>query len=234
MSKKLLKWLSVLLAIWFLFSPKPYDIIFSILLVIPILTIFIQGFKNSSFMSWYQLQEMGGGKHAYEVGNAFNFITWILAFRVLVDFNFEDSFLIYYPIGIAVVMVLLLVFMPGNNRKGFKPRKMHMPKFWLSLMLGLNILLYLFTATYGVNCVFDRTEPATYKLEVVNKYISSYRRGGSYHLILAPWGNLKTTKRIKVKQSFYDSININDIIPINCKKGLFNIPWYYLPGKGVL
>ncbi|MBK7884364.1 MAG: hypothetical protein IPJ81_11685 [Chitinophagaceae bacterium] len=233
MGKYLFKLPSVLLGLWFLIYPKPYTILFCILLIIPVFTIFLSIFQKSGYTGSDMLKEKKLGKYVYGLASAFNFITLVLGFRIFLDFNFEDASLIYYPIALAVVMIPLLIINRKNliiTRKVSQPLQMHKPKQGLLVMLGANIiLLYLFVAAYGVNCVFDNTKPVIYNVEVLNKDISSYKSGKNYYLVVAPWGNLKSAKRVRVKENVYDSIKIKDIVPVNSRKGLFNMHWYDLP-----
>ncbi len=230
-----LKWVALVLGIWFFYYPsamfsKPSPILFSILLTFPILTIFIYGFKNSSFMSWYRLREMGDGKYLYDMGSIFNFVTWIVASRILMYYNFENKALVYYPIGVIISMFILFGILPIETSWQSEGRKIWRPKLWLSLMLFFNIALYFFTFTYGVNCLFDNSEPIIYKVKVFDKHITSGKTN-TYYLDLVPWGNFKKINKIEVKKSLYNNAEADTIIKISYRKGLFKMPWYYISGN---
>ncbi|MBK7884365.1 MAG: hypothetical protein IPJ81_11690 [Chitinophagaceae bacterium] len=225
-----LKWVALIMGFWFLNYPKPSPIFFSILITFPIFTIFIYGFKNSSFMTWWRLREMGDGKYLYDFGSIFNFVTWIVALKVLMYFDFENKAVIYYPIGVIISMLILFCILPIERSWQNGGKKIWKPKFWLSLMLFFNIVLYFFTFTYGVNCFFDNTEPIIYKVKVFDKHITS-GKGKAHYLDLTPWGNFTKVNKINVKKSLYNDTEAGTVIQVNYKKGLFNIPWYYIPGN---
>lgn len=67
-----------------------------------------------------------------------------------------------------------------------------------------------------------------YKVKVYSKHVSS-GKGRTYYLDLEPWGNFITTNKMRVKKNLYDEINDGDMVQVNYQKGLFNIPWYYMP-----
>lgn len=224
------KWLVLIAGLWFLFYPKPYILLFTILLVIPLITVLVNGFKNSSFMTWYRLEEKADGKYAYDIGNVFNFVTWFVAFRVWTDFYFEDKALFFYPAGIILIMFILYCALPiESGSRRFRSRRVWKPKFWLSLMLLLNAALYFFTVVYGVNCLFDDSKPVVYNVKVADTYVRSGKGGRSYYLDLRPWGNFTKVNRMRVKKDLYYEIKAGDTIQVNYQKGLLNIPWYYIP-----
>ncbi len=226
------KWFKVaviLLGILFVYYPWPYyKILFTLFLTIPLLTIFIYGYKNSSFATWYKIDYQRNGKCSYEFSGVLNIPTWFLAFRVLIDFYFEMRYLTLYPIIVVLAMVFLCIFLPTTG-KGRQPRKVRWPQFWLRLMLGLNLVLYIFTFVYGVNCVFDYSKPAIYNVKIMDKIIISGKGNTkSYKIKLSPWGDVKRPKEIKIDKVLYERLTVGDTIEVNHKNGFFNLPWYYV------
>ena len=66
-----------------------------------------------------------------------------------------------------------------------------------------------------------------YNTEVVDKSASGTKRT-TYHLKVAPWGNHTENENITVTQSQYNSTEIGQTVKVDYKKGLLNIPWYYI------
>jgi hypothetical protein len=63
---------------------------------------------------------------------------------------------------------------------------------------------------------------------VVDKRISKGRRSTTYYVKVAPWGHHYDKEEISVASSQYNEIQIGQMVKIDLKKGLFNIPWYYI------
>jgi hypothetical protein len=84
-------------------------------------------------------------------------------------------------------------------------------------------------AVYGVNCVFDRSEPAVFPTEVIGRSEHRGRKGSrSYYVHVAPWGHHRDTESIRVSASEYAAVQEGDSVDIDLKKGLLGIPWYYM------
>lgn len=225
---KWFKFLIVLIGVCFVFYPWPlYKILFIILLIVPLLSILVFGFQRSSFITWYRLDYHGNDKYAYELSGVLNICVFFLAYRVLIDFYFEDRMLIWYAAIVIFLMIILFIFLPTTG-KSSRPRKMRWPKFWLSLMRVMNISLYLIVAAYGINCIFDDSAPILYHVKIINKTIHRHKGNKTYKLKLEPWGNIKTPRDIKINKDLYNRLAIGDMIQINQKNGLLNLPWYYM------
>jgi len=216
-----LKWIILLLACMFIFYYPLNRITFSILLILPVLTILQNGFRWSSFVTWITIT-----KRNLRLGNVYNIIIWLLLFKILLLFRIENSFFVSFIISIVLVMFLIIVFLPFA--KIVKNSRLGKAIYFLIL---LNITLYVFTAIIGVNCIFDESSPIIYKVKIEGKYytVNRFRGGRTYYFKLAPWGNLKNAQRIKIVESLYEEINIGDVVKCNHKEGALNIGWYYFP-----
>ena len=223
-SSRLYKWIVSLLCLWFFLYPKPYEVFFIILLSIPLPTIWIDGLRRCSFVSWHEFKQ-GNNRYAFLFNNVFNLAGWVVTFRVLLDFDLENGTIIYYPIGILIAIFLLYLISLLEIKNSYWKR---LRKSVLLLMGILNATLYLITAVYGINCIFDNSEPISYNVEKLGMYRST--KGGRY-IKLAPWGNIEHEKKVMVSRNLFDSYGGKKFIEVNYKKGFLNIPWYYLTGN---
>ncbi|PIQ49923.1 MAG: hypothetical protein COW03_02760 [Cytophagales bacterium CG12_big_fil_rev_8_21_14_0_65_40_12] len=220
-----LEYITMGLGFWFLFYPRPYDILFTALLCMPILGLILNGITGRpSIASLVEISKDDNGRDKYDVADFIDFAAWIILLRVLLDYEFESFNSMIIPGTIAFALMLVILFSThkviDNTTKS---------KTWIYLSLIFNVFLYSYAGTYGVNCVYDESEPQVYETEVVDKRISKGRRGRkTYYVKVNPWGNHYDKEKISVASSQYDEIQIGQTIKIDLKKGLFNIPWYYI------
>lgn len=220
-----LEYLTIGLGIWFLFYPKPYIFLFSALLFIPIIGLVLNGITGRpSIASLVEISKDEDGSDKYDVADFIDFAAWIILIRVLLDFEFESFYSIIFPGTIAFAIVLIILFTThkiiDNTAKN---------KTWIYLSLVFNVFLYSYAGTYGVNCIYDKSEPKVYETKVIDKRISKGRRGReTYYVKVNPWGHHYDKEEISVSRNQYDELQIGQTIRIDLKKGLFNIPWYYM------
>jgi hypothetical protein len=87
--------------------------------------------------------------------------------------------------------------------------------------------LYGFGSTLLANFTFDQSKPQVFSTTVTSRQIS-HGKSTSYHIIIGEWGQQHEEKSISVSKSFYYQVAVGSTVKVNLKKGLFNIPWYYL------
>ena len=64
---------------------------------------------------------------------------------------------------------------------------------------------------------------------MVDKRVHKGSKGRrSYYVKVTPWGHHYDKEEISVSSDQFDDIQIGQTIKIDLKKGLFNIPWYYI------
>lgn len=221
-----LEWLEYVtmgLGLWFLFYPKPYDILFTALLCMPLLGLFLNGLTGRpSISSLVEISKDDDGSDEYDVADFIDFAAWIILLRVLIDYEFESFYSLIIPGTIAFVIMLVILF--ATHKLIDHTTK---SKTWIYLSLIFNVFLYSYAGTYGANCVYDHSEPTVYNAKVVDKRISSGKHT-SYYVKVTPWGHHYDKEEISVPRSQYDEIQIGQTIKIDLKQGLFNIPWYYI------
>jgi hypothetical protein len=219
-----LEYLTIGIGLWFLLFPRPYGILFTILLCMPFIGLVLNGISGRpSIASLVKISKHSNGRDKYDVADFIDFAGWIILLRVIIDFEFESFYSMIIPGTIGFVIMLLILF--TTHKFIVETTK---SKTWIYLSLIFNVFLYSYGATYGANCVYDVSEPSVYNAEVVGKRISKGRRSTTYHVKVTPWGHHYDREEISVPSSQYNEIRIGQTVKIDLKKGLFNIPWYYI------
>ncbi len=219
-----LEYITLTIGFWFLIYPKPYGVLFTALLCMPILGLFLNGLNGRpSIASLVQISKDDKGNDKYDVADFIDFAGWMILVRVLMDYEFESFYSMIIPGTIGFVIMLVVLF--TTHRFIIETTK---SKTWIYLSLISNVFLYSYAATYGVNCVYDKSEPTIYNAKVVDKRISRGRKHTTYYVEVTPWGHHYDKEEISVGGEQYDEIHIGQTVKIDLKKGLFNIPWYYI------
>lgn len=220
-----LEYLTIGLAILFWFYPHPYKIIFSVLLLMPIIGLVLNGlYGRPSVSSLVTISKDEKGEDKYDVADFIDFAAWIILFRVIKDFEFESFYSMIIPGTITFIVMLALLFFTHS-----KIDQTNKSKVWIYFSLISNIFVYSYAVTYGANCIYDNSEPKTYNATVVEKSTHRSRKGGTtYYLKVTPWGHHYDKESITVSSEQYNNSSIGSSVKIDLKEGLFNIPWYYI------
>jgi hypothetical protein len=220
-----LEGITIVLCCWFMFYPKPYELLFTALLIIPILGLILNGINGRpSIASLVHISVNEDGKDKYDVADFIDFSAWAILFRVIVDIEFESYYSLIIPGVIGFVVVLLILF--TTHKLIAKSTK---NKVWIYASLIFSVFMYSFAATYGANCVYDTSEPLVYDAKVIGKRYSKSRKGAStFYVEVTPWGHHHDTEEIVVSAGLYGEVEIGQTVKIDYKKGLFNIPWYFI------
>lgn len=220
-----LEYLTIGLGLWFLFYPRPYVILFTILLCMPIIGILLNSFNGKpSIASLVEVKKDNDGDDKYDVADFIDFPAWIILLRVLIDFEFESFNSMIIPGTIAFAIMLIILF-ATHKQIDYTTKS----KTWIYLSVIFNVFLYSYAGTYGVNCVYDNSDAIVYNTDVVDKRISKGSKGRkTYYVKVTPWGQHYEEEEISVPSSQYDKIKIGQTVKIDLKKGLLNIPWYYI------
>lgn len=219
-----LEWIAIVLGCWFFFFHSPYVPLFTILLVLPVVGLVLNGLNGRpSIASLVEITRDKDGEDKYDLADFINFPAMMIFARVLIDFEFESFYSLIIPGLIASILMLALLFsthrLISNNSKS---------KTWIYTSLVFNLVLYSCSATYGINCIYDSSKPQVYDARVIKKYISRGRRHTSYYLVVTPWGHHYDPEKISIAPGRYANINVGETVKIDLMKGLFHIPWYYV------
>lgn len=220
-----LELISLVLGVWFLVYPHPYVILFTALLLLPLVGLLLNGLTGRpSIASLVEISNRKDGSNKYDVADFIDFPALIILIRVLLDYEFESLYSAVIPGTLAFVIVLLILF--ATHKFVVQTTK---SKTWIYLSVILNICLYSYAATYGANCVYDTSEPVVYNADVVDKRIQTSSKGRkTYYIKVTPWGHHYDKEEISVPADQYEAIYIGQQVKIDLKEGLFNIQWYYI------
>lgn len=217
-----LEWLSIGLCIWFWFYPHPYKYLFAVVLCLPIIGLILNGLSRPSLASLVSISNQKG-EDKYDLADFIEFPGLVILIRVLIDYEFE-SFYSIIKVGTVGFAILLLILMATHKLVDSSNKNRSL----IYLTVIGNIAIYSYAATYGVNCVFDNSEPKVYQAKVIDKSISRGRRHTTYYLKVEPWGHHRDAEKISVAPSQYRETEIGQTVSIDYKEGLLNIPWYYV------
>lgn len=218
-----LEYTAIGIGLWFIIYPKPYIFLFAVLLVMPVVGLILNGFQKPSIASLVEITKDKNKGKRYDVADFIDLPAWIIGLRVLLDFEFESYFSVLIPGTIAFIVMLVILF--STHKLIQQSTK---SKFWIYSSLVFNIWLYSFAVTYGINCVYDYSDPEVYDAGVIGKRVSHGRKHTSYYVQVTPWGHHYDSEEIKVSRDQYDELQEGDAIKIDRKQGLLNIPWYYI------
>lgn len=217
-----LEWLSIGLCIWFWFYPHPYKLAFGLVLSLPIIGLILNGLSRPNLASLVSISNQKD-EDKYDLADFIEFPGLVILIRVLIDYEFESFYSILKVGTIGFVLLLLIL---GATHKLVDKANPNKALIYLTV-IG-NIAIYSYAATYGINCVFDNSEPKVYQAKVIDKSISKGRRHTTYYLRVEPWGHHRDAENISVATNQYNETEIGQTVSIDYKEGLLNIPWYYI------
>lgn len=221
-----LEWLTICIAAWFFIYPKPYNLLLTLLLAIPIIGLLLNGLHKPSMASLVEISVDKDGDDKYDVADFIDIAAWVILIRVLKDYEFESFYSLIIPGTISCIVVLTILFLTHKLISTTTRNK-----WWIYSSLIFNVSLYSYAGTYAANCSYDFSTPTVYKSEVLNKTISRGRRSTTYRVEVAPWGHHYDKERISVSSKQFSELEVGDTINIDLKEGLFGIAWYFIERK---
>ena len=212
---KVLNWTGVLVLIWTLFKPEPYEYAILVSISLPIIATLVVIY----YKGLIRIYEKKGSAYP-TLFSAILMTSCGLFLRALLDYNIFDYSNIWTPsIIIGMIMIALVVF----GTKEFKFKKV---KDYFSF---LSLTIFFFGFGYGaivtLNCMYDESVPQTFQSKVLGKRISSGKTT-TYYLELTAWSTQIESDDVSVSEEFYERIEIDDNVNIYLKKGLVEIPWF--------
>jgi len=214
--------LTLVLCVWFVFYPNPYKILFTIILCLPIIGLIVHGHSKPSLTSLITITSGKDGGTDYETADFLVLPAIILSLRMLLDFEIESflSLLIRGTIAFLILLVMLRLLY-RNIEKGNKHRVL------IYFVILTNVAIYSFAAVYGINCVYDKSNPKIYRLPVVNKSIYKGRHT-TYYLKVKSWRKENHSEEISVTKDQYNTTRIGDTVKLDRQQGLLEIPWHFV------
>lgn len=217
-----LEYISIGLCLWFVFYPRPYEILLSALLLLPFVGMFLNGLNKPSIASLVEIDR--NAKEEYDVADFIDLPAWAILVRTLIDYE-TDSYLTVIVVG-TVAFVAICLFLLVTHQQISDSNK---DKWWIYGSIVFSFFVYSYSAVIALNCTFDYSEPKEYQTEVIDKHISKSRKGRrTYYVKVKPWGHHYDAENISVSSEEYEQYQIHDKVEVEYKKGLLGIPWYYL------
>jgi hypothetical protein len=211
--------IGLLVGLWLLFYPKPYEYLFWAAIIIPLVSLLVMIY----YKGLVKISDIDKGYPT--VIAAFFFPSYVLSLRAFLDFNIWSYDGFWLPIlAIALIIVVCTNLLIS---------KVNVRKFSINAIL----LLYLFstsaTYTFGgmviFNCIYDNGTPKVYQKVILDKEVSS---NSSNYLTINSWENPKDTIHdIIISNRLYNEVNIGDTVFVVAMEGRLGIPWFFVEEK---
>lgn len=144
---------------------------------------------------------------------------FVMLIKSLGEYEISQYGHIWLPFIVTGLVVFFILFKMGINNS--------LPLTGQIIFMVIAGFLYGYGSTIQVNCVFDKSSPQMIHTTVSSRWIE-HSKGTHYHLKLSSWDTDQTPKDIQVSESTYYRYSEGSSIDVELKKGLLNIPWYYL------
>lgn len=217
---KIMNLAGVVVGIWTLFFPNPYQYSVLISMIFPILYIFILKY----FKGLIRIDERKNATYPSISVGLFTPITAITA-RAFFDFNILDYTNVWLPL-LLISIICLTVFLFRNPQVNAEKTI----GFLLICTLLICTLCYAYSTCIVLNCAFDFSKPKSFNAFVLNKRINDGETK-TYYVNLSAWGSRKESNEITVSKKEYQNIDVKSKITIDVMKGKFDIPWYKIRSK---
>ena len=210
----------VLVGVWFLFYPKPYEVLFVVLMLLcPLfLLLYLSNLKrNPDYSRVETFEPTKDKKKELPYLPAIGVVSLLVLIRLHIDI---DSY--YSLVFILVPLVILFLYMWTER---FIKQKQN--KKYFALIVG--VFIFGFAIIFGANSIYDKSEPITFYAEVLDKKESKSSRGRrDYDIKVTSWKPRSENERISVSRRQYNEIQIGQTVEVRIRKGLFNLPYYYI------
>jgi len=145
-------------------------------------------------------------------------ITLLMAFTGINILNYDNVWAPALIVFMAVAWALYYLAI-----KLAKAPFLHQIVFVILISAG-----YAFGGTVLANSIFDQSKPQVFPTTITDHHITRGSKSTTYHIIIAGWEKHPEGENISVSPSFYDAAEVGSKVNVNLKKGLFNVPWYFI------
>jgi hypothetical protein len=213
--RKLATWLkgaAYVIAGWAWIYPRPYDLVVTLLILLPWLAVVIVARSNGIF----RIDQRRNDAHP-SVGVLFLIPGLILTMRVLNDMHVVAwKPTLYLSIGIGVALWVAAAKVDASLRA--RPA---------TLALALLIACaYGYGAGLEINKLLDHSAATVYSGRVMGKHISSGSRHTTYDLRVNSPELDAFNGNIGVARSLYRSVEVGDSVCATVKRGALSIQWF--------
>jgi|JI9StandDraft_1071089.scaffolds.fasta_scaffold165394_2 hypothetical protein len=213
------KWIIIILGAWLLIYPKPYKVLVTLLVSIPLITLIIHGIMGKRPGISTLFQGLLNGASNFSPMTHMCFATILLGFRVFMDYD-SESMLVFIGVGLVATLLLSLLLLSTHKPEGTEDDSFHFS------ILALLFLFYAPTAMFGANCVYDNTESQLSQVKVIEKFRPTSSIDADYYLKVSSWSVNPEPIDIEVSFDKYHNAKEGDIVDVHVGKGLFGVGWY--------
>lgn len=211
----------LLLGLWLLIYPYPYEILITISLLYPFAALFLY-YKYKGIITLEDDSKSKVDPKHPTLLSALVMPALGVTFRMLSDYEPVSYANCLWPI-ILIFIVLVLIVLLIQRPLSYKV------KLWSKI--NVNVLLFIIPFSYGsciaINCLYDQSAPKIYRATVLNKR-SSHGKRTTYYLKLDKWGTRNEPEDVSVSESRFNATSIDQVMHVNVKKGALGIPWFYV------
>ncbi|MCK4837333.1 MAG: hypothetical protein KAS94_00945 [Desulfobulbaceae bacterium] len=208
---RFLNGLAIIVAIWALFWPQPYNIVIGALILLPWAAIGAVRFFRGA------LKFEGDTNDVYpNVTYAIMAPAGVLALRAMLDWAIIDYGKLWLPC-LAVAGALFALAL-SHYKEMKKQPVIAFGVLFICAIYGYGVLL-------SLNGLMDESTVMIHEAQVVDKRLSESDRT-SYYLKLAPWGERIETAEVDVGEDVYGKYQAGDTARVYVGQGRFGISWF--------
>lgn len=203
-------------AVWLWFYPRPFEVVFSAAVLFIVLAA-IYLFRHQNVMDI----NSDDRKTAYP--NVFSALIYPSAGILICGFIQFDllKFTDCLPYALALITVLGVLCAALYLRDASKD------KWGNFIVVMVAVITFSIGSVIDVNCAFDHSPSKNYPATVLAMHYTSGKHS-TYYLTLNNYGPLGGRDEIEVPRYVYNEVQINGRVNIYLKKGVLNIPWYFI------
>ena len=202
----------IILCLWSFIWPHPYEVLYPLLILLPVLAIFMPLVFPGAVKFLLKLQTIYSTTIPIYI-----FPSIGLLISSSIEWKIIDAKPFWPPFWIlTILMLILLLLFSGNDQKNFKTY----------LTAFLICAAYSGGTIHSLNCLLDKSAGVNYPSKVVYKHSHTSRGGTSYYVALSPWGPRLDDQEMDVSREVYYSHPNGAPVTVNLKEGFFKIPWY--------
>lgn len=207
--------LSALVFAWTIFIKEPYEYCIIASIALPIISLLLVVL----FKGLIRIDEKQGSKYPSV------FISILLSsagllLRAILDFNILEYDHIWRPVAIISIGFLLIILFVTGEMKLSKIK---------DVFSMAALLIFFFAYGYGAivttNCIYDKSEPGNYQVQVLEKRINEGKKV-TYYLKVTPWAIRTEPNEVEVSEQLYDQKEIGDSVNVIVKSGSLVVPWF--------
>jgi multisubunit Na+/H+ antiporter MnhG subunit len=215
------KWIIIALGAWLLVYPKPYKVLVTLLVVIPLITLIIHGVIGRRPTVSSLFDGLLDNQSSFSPVAHLTIAMVLLGFRVFIDYD-PESMLRLLGVGLVSTFALCLLLLATHKIVTKEDDLSHF------VMLSFLLLFFAPTSMFAINCVYHNTQPQVHQVKVLEKYRPTSKPDADYYLKVASWLPDSEPVSIEVSLDKYYNAKEGDLVNVHVGEGLFRVGWYYI------